>query len=272
MVLWLLVLLTVIAASHARNVRVETRLAHNQMAQATARALAEAGVNHAILELLVRGDMPRRPLDGSVNRIEIDGHAVGFSIRNANGLVDLNAAPAGLIDSLLAAAGVEETQRNNLTDAILDWRDGDDLRHLHGAEDDDYRHAGFNWGVRDGPFTSVDELRYVMGMTGELYERLLPSLTVYSGYAGVRLEFASPWLAAALTHDDGTGPPAPVPPSPGTAATGTDGVYHIIAWAGENAGTLASVEAVVRITAAGKTPYTVLSWRQPAQPFRPLPG
>ena len=55
-VLWLLVLMTVIAASHARIIRTETRLASNQVENSKARSLAEAGVHHAILELLVRDE------------------------------------------------------------------------------------------------------------------------------------------------------------------------------------------------------------------------
>jgi general secretion pathway protein K len=272
LVLWLLVLLTVIAVSHARNVRLETRLAYNQMEHTEARALAEAGVNRAIMELLVRGDMPRYPVDGTVNRIAIDHHVVSFSMRNASGLVDLNTAQPALLDALMTAAGVDEAKRADLVDAILDWRDSDDLRHLHGAEDSEYRHAGLAWGVRNGPFSSVDELRYVLGMTGALYRRLLPYLTVYSGYGGIRLEYAPPALVALLSGaEDGGAAPPPAPPA-GAATTGADGVYHIIAWAGDNTGTRATLEAVVRITAMESTPYVILSWREPVRFASLLPG
>jgi len=274
LVLWLLVLLTVIAVSHARNVRLEIRLAYNQLEHTRARALAEAGMNRAIMELLVRGDMPRYPVDGTVNRIAIDHHMVSFSMRNASGLVDLNTAQPALLDALMTAAGVDEAKRADLVDAILDWRDSDDLRHLHGAEDSEYRHAGLAWGVRNGPFSSVDELRYVLGMTGALYQRLLPYLTVYSGYGGIRLEFAPPTLVALLTGaDDGTAATfSPSAPPAGAATTGADGVYHIIAWAGDDAGTRATLEAVVRITARDSTPYVILSWREPVRFASLLPG
>jgi len=265
MVLWLLVLLGAIAASHAHNVQVETRLAHNQMELAQARALVEAGVNRAIMELLVRGDVPRRRVDGTVYSVEINGQMVSFSIRDADGLVDLNAAQPALLETLLGAAGVDESRRTELVDAILDWRDADDLRHLHGAENNEYRHAGLAWHVRNGPFASIDELRYVIGMTGALYRLLSPYLTVYSGYGGVKPEFAPAWLAKALNPGDDTATtPPPADITPDTAANIAGGVYHIVARAGDKAGTRATAEAVVRIVPAGETPYTILSWREPA--------
>ena len=42
-VLWLVVLITVIGSSHARNTRIETSLAFNHVGSAQARALAEMG-------------------------------------------------------------------------------------------------------------------------------------------------------------------------------------------------------------------------------------
>ena len=179
-VLWLLVLLTVIAASHARAIRTETRLAANQVDAVKARSLAETGAHHAIMELLVKEDTLRWPADGSVNRLRyLDGN-VAITIRDARGLVDINKITANQLDAVLAGAGVEADQRQALVDATLDWRDKDNLKHVNGAEDDDYRRAGMKWAARDGAFSSIEEFRYVMGMTNPLFEQLAPYLTIYS--------------------------------------------------------------------------------------------
>jgi general secretion pathway protein K len=46
-----------------------------------------------------------------------------------------------------------------LVDAILDWRDEDDLHLVNGAEDPDYKAAGLPYGAKDGPFDSLEELQ-----------------------------------------------------------------------------------------------------------------
>jgi type II secretory pathway component PulK len=47
-VLWLVVLLSIMAAGHSRNVHTDSTLAARQVQAAKARALAEAGINHVI--------------------------------------------------------------------------------------------------------------------------------------------------------------------------------------------------------------------------------
>lgn len=258
-VLWLLVLLTVIAASHARIIRTETRLASNQIEASKARSLAEAGANHAIMELLVRDETQRWPVNGSVNRIRYEGGSVAIAIRDARGLIDINHVQAALLDAVLVGVGMEESQRMALVDATLDWRDKDNLKHLNGAEDDDYRRAGLQWAARDGPFSSVEEFRYVLGMTNPLFERLAPYLTVHSGQAGIKLDFAPPWLVSVLagTQDTSTGA--------NTAKRGDGSTFHITVMATSTGGSTASLDMVVRIAPTSDQPYTILSWRAPAR-------
>jgi len=258
-VLWLLVLMTVIAASHARVIRTETRLASNQVEAGKARGLAEAGAYHAILELLVRDETQRWPANGSVNRIRYEDGNVAIAIRDARGLVDINKAPWALLDTVLAGAGMEEEPRKALIDAILDWRDKDSLKRLNGAEDDDYLRAGLKWAARDGPFISVEEFRYVLGMTNPLYEGLAPYLTVHSGQADVELDFASPWLVSVLTGTQDT------PPAGNATARSSGTAYHITVWATSNNGSSASIDLVVRTATTAEQAYTILSWRTPAR-------
>jgi general secretion pathway protein K len=266
-VLWLVVLITVIGSSHARNTRIETNLAFNHVGTARARALAEAGINRAIMELFVDSTDTRWPPDGSARQIQLDSGSVNIAIRDASGLLDLNKADPAQLEAVLDAAGAEEAVRQQLVDAILDWRDKDQLRRLHGAEDTDYRHAGLDWGARDGPFASVDELRYVLGMTHELFERLAPYLTVYSGGSDVNLKYAPAWLFSALTSRE-----REIPETPAAGDTQPAGPFHITAWATSNRGARASVEAVLRIARTGEAPYTILSWREPARSRKMPPG
>jgi general secretion pathway protein K len=265
-VLWLVVLLTVIGSSHARNMRIETSLAFNHVGAAKARALAEAGINRAIMELFVSNTATRWPLNGTAHQIQLDSGSVNVAIRDASGLLDLNNADPAQLEVVLDAAGAEESVRLELVDAILDWRDKDNLRHLHGAEDSDYRHAGLEWGARDGLFASVDELRYVLGMTHELFVRLAPYLTVHSGRSDVNLNYAPPWLFSALANRER---------EPDEGLAGVDeqpaGPFHITAWATSNSGSRASLEAVLGIARTGEEPYTILSWHEPARSRKMTP-
>ncbi len=270
MVLWLVVLLGVIAASHSRNVRLETGLAFNQLEAARARALADTGLNHAIMGLLMPDIEQPWPLEGSPIALADENGALTVSVRDAHGLVDLNAASAAVLEALLAGAGIDERDRLALVDAILDWRDTDDLRRLQGAEDGDYRLAGMDWGARDGAFASTDELRYVMGMTRELYNRLAPYLTTHSRQAGVKLDYAPAALVAALTgNDEAAGaqrpPPADATKTRATANQARTGTYHIHVQATSPGGARASLQAVVQVTGSADTPYRILSWREPVQ-------
>ncbi len=268
LVLWLVVLITVIGSSHARNTRIETSLAFNHIGVAQARALAEAGINRAIMELFASTTENRWPPDGSVRPLTFESGSVNVAIRDASGLLDLNKADSSQLNAVLTAAGVEEGARQELVDAILDWRDPDDLHRLHGAEDSDYRLAGLDWGARDGPFASVDELRYVLGMSQTLFERLAPYLTVHSSQSEVDLTYAPAWLFSALTGAERD--------STEEAVAGTEtqaaGSFHITAWATSKRGSRASLEAVVRIALTGESPYTILSWHEPARSRSATPG
>ena len=144
-VLWLVVLLSIMAAGHSKNVHTDTTLAGRQVQSAKARALAEAGINHVILEMLAADSDRKLPADGSLFSVRVGNDDVMIAIRDATGLIDLNGASAELLDAALTACGVRETDRIELVDAILDWRDRDVLTRLHGVEDDDYVAAGVAW-------------------------------------------------------------------------------------------------------------------------------
>lgn len=268
-VLWLIVLLSIMAAGHASNVYSETRLAMQQLESARARVLAEAGIQRAILALLLPATGADWPVNGSAIRLAIDDREVRVAIRDATGLIDLNAADAGLLGALIAISGGDPSQQEQLVDAILDWRDADNLTHLHGAEDDRYRAARSAWTARDAPFSSVDELRYVFGMTARRFAAIRPYATVYSARGELNLDYAPPALISMLTGQvlDNSDNDAGTPPQEQRArgrASARNGSYHIYASATGNGNVTASIEAVVSIAATAEQPYSILYWREPA--------
>ncbi|MFH0351938.1 MAG: general secretion pathway protein GspK, partial [Chromatiales bacterium] len=201
-VLWVVALLSIVAASLAFSMRTETTLAHDLVAQAQARALAEAGVYRGILELYNPDRLRRWRGDGSPHRVRLAGAPITVSLQDEAGKIDLNSAQRGLLDALLRASGIEDERRGKLLDAIEDWRDPDSLRRLNGAEDQDYEAAGRTYGAKDATFNTVEELQQVLGVTPRLFKRLRPALTVHSHSAGTDHRVAPPEVLRALLLSD----------------------------------------------------------------------
>lgn len=256
-VLWLIVLVGMMAAGHARNTRTETLLASRQADLAAARALAEAGIHHVMLEMLATDRLRARPVDGSRLPVDVAGERVHVAVRDMAGLVDLNRAGADMLDAALAACGLSDRRRAELVASILDWRDRDSTPHTGGVEDEDYRAADLPWSARDNPFESVEELRYVLGMDPDLYACMAPLVTVRSSRPNVNIAYAPPPLQRAMA-DRGI---AYAPPRRSTGS----GVYQFVATAEGRRGAVASVEAVIRLTRNARDPYQVLEWREPAR-------
>ena len=262
-VLWLVVLLSVMAAGHARNVHTDNLLTARQIGLAEARALADAGVRKAILGLLGNGPAP--PVDGTLLQVQLAGDTVIVGVRDSRGLVDLNAAGPDLLSVVMGLAGADGEEQQKLVGAIMDWRDKDRLTRIHGAEDRDYRAAGLGWTARDDSFDAVEELRFVIGMRPEFYASTAQYFTVYSGRSTLDLDYAPVGLldavraatnSAATFKTGGTGPIAQQITGP------LRGTYHVYSTATGRNGATASIEAVVRISGRRSNPYLVLELRE----------
>lgn len=198
-VLWILAVLTVVVTGIASQTRTEQRLARNQVASEQAYHAAEGGVYFAIHQLSgARGEGGGQKLARLDGALRVGNALVRTEIRDERGKVDLNAAPDELIRGVIQAAGVELDEASRLTDAILDWRDADSLRRLHGAEDADYRVAGRDYGAKDADFDSVDELQRVLDMPPELFDLLRGAFTTRTHAADINPLAASPLVLAAI--------------------------------------------------------------------------
>ena len=261
-VLWLVVLLSVMAAGHARNVHTDSLLSARQIGVAEARALADAGVRKAILGLLGNGPVP--PVDGTLFKVRLAGDTVSVRVRDARGLVDLNAAGPDLLSVVMRLSGADSEEQQRLVGAIMDWRDEDKLTRLHGAEDGDYQAAGLGWTARDDAFAAVEELRFVIGMRPEIYASTARYFTVYSGRSTVDPDFAPVGLLDAVRAATGSAAKT----TGGTGSTTQQvtgplrGTFHVYSTATGRSGATALIEAVVRISGSRNNPFLVLEWRE----------
>jgi general secretion pathway protein K len=203
LVMWVIAMLSVLLGSFALVARTEGLQSRHLFDTTTARYAAEAGLNLAIFGLSKSDPQQKWVADGRPYTFMFDDAEVEISITDDSGKIDINAADAVSLKNLFVGAGVEEAKAEELADAIQDWRDPDDLTSLHGAERDDYRAVGLPYSPRNAPFETLSEIQQVYGMTYDLYAKIEPAITMFSGrstpsaaYAPMEAMMAIPGMTA----------------------------------------------------------------------------
>jgi general secretion pathway protein K len=262
-------LLSALAISFLATSATSYRLARNALHAAQSEAVAEAAIVRAVLGLLDSRPDRRWRVDGTPHELTFAGHRIHIAVQDELGRIDLNHADRSLIARLFQSAGLGADAAGNLADKVLDWREAGPGRRPNGARAPDYRAAGLSYGPRGGPFQSLDELKLVMGMTPELYRRVEPALTVYSGRPAIDPRFAPAVALAALpgqsrdTVSAIVGARASQGSRAGIIAPGIAlwGRAFAIRFELERPGGVLTREAVVRLADHAARPYWLLSWR-----------
>jgi general secretion pathway protein K len=262
-VLWATMILAAVAAGIIAAGRTESRVTRTHLEMVQLDAVADAAINITILHLFDPSPPARPPVDATPFTVEFAGHHVVVTVQDESGKIDLNLANGELLRRLLIVAGIDTQAAQPLVDKILDWREPGIGRRLNGAKAKEYDDAGILYGPRNAPFQSVEELQLVMGMTPMLYERIAPSLTVYSQTPWVDPAFAPRDVLAALAAMRGTS----VATAVGARGAGTSGgvlVGHAFTIRAEikEAGRLrAARAAVIRLSGFPRAPFGVYQWR-----------
>jgi general secretion pathway protein K len=277
LVLWMLIILIGIIGVFALIASTEAQQGKLLARTLQARYAAEGGVEVASLRLSSADPALKWVPDNRVYRYTVDKTRIEIRVVDESGKVDINVAGADVIYPLLVAAGTDAELSQILTSSIMDWRDPDDLLNLPGgAEDPQYAAAGLPYGARDAPFETIAEIQQVLGMTPELYAKILPFITIYSGLGRPNPSFAAPEVLAALglqppqiaqllAQRDAWRPGMPVftLPDGNPLATSGTGTYSISSLAIESDGSRAEVTAILRVGSNGYFGqlYTPLAWR-----------
>ena len=282
-VLWLTVLITVIASSFAYSMRGEALAARNTMSLAQARAAADGAVERVAFELArPRGSPDAWNADGQPRQWNDGEIAIVATAVDEGARIDLNAAAEPLLKGLLQnVGGLDPESAQRILDAILDWRDADDLRRPNGAEAADYRAAGLKHEPSNAPFESVGELRRVLGVTPALMAKIADSLTIYSRQRGINATTAPRATLLALpgvtpeqvdafvaTRAEALANRLPVPPFAAAQAFATSpgAVWRIGVQATTPDGVTFARDAVLRPSADVRRPVVVLLWQEAAPP------
>ena len=223
--------------------------------------------------------------DGTVHTWRDGEITLAASATDESAKIDLNVAKEALLRSLFVNVGGTDPDRAaQITDAIFDWRDADDLARPNGAEEADYRAAGLKYKPANAPFETVTELARVKGVTAAIYARVADSLTVHSRQAGINPSTASRNVLLALpnTTPDAVDaylalrgealkanqPVPPFPPAQGFTA-GPGPVWRVHALATMADGVTFAREAVVNPSGDMRRPLVALAWARPGQPTTP---
>lgn len=267
LVIWLIALLTAVVGAFAMAARVEYLQGRTLSDGVVADEAARAGLEYAMTRV-VDLDQSRQWLpDGRDYDWHYGDADVKITITDESGKIDLNAADLDLLAGLMQAEGVERTAARKLAAAIMDWRDPDTLTQAEGGgEDGDYASADLPYGAKDAPFETVAEVQLVLGMTPELFAKLAPHLTVYSGQGRPNEQYADAKVLQAMGIDaDRTLSERRRPRQPGEApplvGAGT-GTYSIDSRARLRGGRVSVLRAVVRAGNSGLpgSAYTPLRW------------
>ena len=282
MVLWLTVLMTVIGGAFAFSMRNEALASRNAVTLARVRTVADGAIERAAFELLRPRTTASWKADGASHRWMDGDLLVVTSARDETAKLDLNAGAEPLLKGLLTnVGGLDDASASALVDAIVDWRDADELRRPNGAEAGDYRSADSNYTPTNTPFETVGELSRVLGVTPALYARIAGALTVHSRQTGVNPQTASRQTLLAIPgataemiddyvtrRDEAILQDVPAPPFPPAHAylTGAVPVWRVQAQVVAPDGVTFVREAVVRATADPRRPFYALLWSEGERP------
>lgn len=286
MVLWVISLMTIMAGSFALSTQREAGILSHAHERAKAVALADGGINYAMLMLSLPDPKLRWQADGTPYVWQVEGARVVIRVLDEGGKIDLNAAQEQTLKTVLKLILQNEEQATQLTDAILDWRDPDELKRNQGAEAPEYQSRAMQAPPQNRNFLIMDELRGVMGVTPQLYRKFESWFTLYTGADGLNPAKASREVLLALMGGDAAavdnyiqqrklaaGAPVGAPPLPGIPAGGSsDMAYTVIAMAEiegqQGAGVMTTIR---RGPSADGAPFTTLRWKSVMLPAKSPP-
>ncbi|WP_447894538.1 type II secretion system minor pseudopilin GspK [Vreelandella sp. GE22] len=225
--LWVLALASLLLGSLAVSVQLQQRQSLWQRDQTQALLAAEAGLGLAVAGLMQNEG--RWQADGEVQQVPFAGAELAISVQSERGKLDLNAAPKGDVEKLMAACGASGPQAERIATALERRRS-------------------------DTPLRLLEELRALPEVSYALYECAQAHVTVWSGNPQPDPVLASPWLARVLGLPRRQGEPIDA----GQIVTVTSAATLPSGFHSRLTVTLVMLNTLT----AGAKPYRVLRWQE----------
>jgi len=167
-VLWLMVVLMAMVATVGRNSRLDTKVSFSRVEELRYKWACRAGIEKAI-GILNEDTRESDCLTDLWSENEEDFNDImlercRFTVRVIDEASKLNINTATK-EQLLGLPNMVE----DIADAIIDWRDTDDIPGPAGAEAGYYENLQFRYMARNGPFRTIRELLMVKDVTEDLF-------------------------------------------------------------------------------------------------------
>jgi len=187
MVLWVIAILSVVVLEFSFGMRTEANLAKNFKEEASLYALANGGIQRAIVELIYKHDsriqQKRKAMkieeilpgkeewqtDGRPNEISFSMGKCEVRILGEDGKININTVSDNLLRKIIGNLGLVGEARDVVVDSILDWRDSDDFYRINGAENDYYQSLPNPYECKNGNLDTIEELLLIKGVTPDLF-------------------------------------------------------------------------------------------------------
>jgi general secretion pathway protein K len=193
-VLLLSTILTVVILSMNYQAREHIKLAQAAQDYAGATLVLQSAEAELLFTMLTSSwyELER---DDRTHGFNFYGKTFGFNgadvnIQDTSGLLNLISPDSNLMSSLTDLYTNDPQLGRDITAAISDWQDKDEVKKSNGAEQPDYPQ---NIIVRNGPIQYSEELRFIKGMTEELYQELSPMVSLFPRGLNLNQQPASIW-------------------------------------------------------------------------------
>lgn len=188
-VLWVALLLALLALGSSK-----LSISHRKLPSASHEALKNKLIAESAITLFVNRYMIDESgnyvFTASFQALETDV-TVALEIEDAK--IGLNKADYHLLSAVFASKGYSQDVSEEIANAIIDWRDRDDIVTRTGGEATEYAAMGLTYTPRNGAFESVGELGFVKGTDIGTVSCVNDLITAYSSpdISDVELAYAS---------------------------------------------------------------------------------
>jgi general secretion pathway protein K len=191
--LWLVVAIAAVAAQFSLDARERRVLGLGAADRGRQRALAggalklvEAKLDYALRTVptgrrntsMLQSSDPWLGVDSLYSGMyEVDSQAVYVKATDLGAMLNVNDMSEDELKTFFGFVLNDYVTADALAQCILDWVQAGDMPRLHGAKRADYIKDGLLALPTYAPFRDVEELRFVKGMTPDIYAKVSPYLT-----------------------------------------------------------------------------------------------
>jgi general secretion pathway protein K len=266
-VLWLLLLLSGLAATVAYVARENALLVHRSLDFARAQAAADSGIVHAISSLSDEQPARHPAIGGATQSWEFDSVPVSIDISAEASRIDVNAAGDVLLLAFVEAQGVSPDSAATLLVDLRERQNAARVRADHGIGIADHHISDALASPPGEPLASVGELREIPSWRAQNLDCWEHSFTVYTGQPDINLAGSTAQTRAAVnwlrTHSkEGGVPSATISPAPtaGNNRSVLGEVFRIRATATVSDNATATTQWVGRLTGDSHHPMLTMLW------------